>query len=141
MNKYSEDIHSIKDMEWIQKVYKESVQGLVGYFIQFLDGSFIVGRIKENSYEYGYIKKNSYISSRESNESQAELFVNFINVKFDGELATDSFFKALHEEFDSEREKSIDDMSKSELNLEMIQAAKEENFERASLLKKKLEEK
>jgi len=135
-NKYKNKIETLKDLEWIQKVYKEQVGGLVGYFIQFLDGSFIVGVIKKDRFEYTFVKKKSYLSEEESN---AELFVNFIEVEFDGEFAESSFLKSVYKSFGSDR--GIDDMSEKELKAEMGLAVKVEDFKKAALIKKKLEEK
>jgi len=135
---YLKEISELKDMEWVQKVYQENVGKLVGYFMQFIDGSFIVGTVKRSGFEYTFVQKKHYLSEEESN---AELFVNFINFKFDGKLATGSFMKAIHKEFDPNRENPIEEMSVKEMEAEMLEAAKMENFDRASLIKKKLEKK
>lgn len=137
IKKYTKEIEEIKNQDWIHKIYKENIDGVVGYFIQFLDESFIVGNIKKNRFEYTYIRKNSYIGAT---ETSAELFAKYVEVRFDGEKAKDSFMTAIHKEFNSDIEKNVDDMTKAELEAEMLMSAKHEDFERAAMLKKKLEE-
>lgn len=135
--KYKKEIEEIKSQDWIHKVYEEKLQGLVGYFIQFIDGSFIIGNIKKTRFEYTFVKNIAYIGDG----SHSELFVNFVDVCFDGQLARASFMEALHKEFNPKVDKPIEKMSKAEIEAEMLMAAKYEDFERAAVLKKKLEEK
>lgn len=133
---YKKEIQEIKDQEWVLKVYKENLDGLVGYFIQFIDGSFLHGVIEKSTFKYNIVKDFSYLGA----ESHMKRFMNYMNVTFDGK-PRHSFMKALHSSFDAKQDKSIQKMTKAELEAEMLLAAKQEDFVRAAMLKKKLEEK
>ena len=129
-------LKELEDLEWIFKMNKETVGDMDGYYIQFFDKSFIVGNIKKSEYHYIAVKKNAHISGI---ESMAELFVNFISCRFESEKASEGIIKEMFKVFKHDPNKESSKMTLKQLEAEMLDAAQNENFERAAELKKKME--
>mgnify|MGYP000636521748 CR=1 FL=1 len=57
---HEKELSEIKDNRWVYRIYKENLDSLIGYFIQFNDGSYIVGNMNGSIFGYCFIISKNF---------------------------------------------------------------------------------
>lgn len=135
---YKEELVLIKSKKWIYKVYKENIDGVIGYFIEFNDGSFIIGNVLGSYFDYSMFVNGKIQSLQNDNvNSFAKDFVFYLNSVFVNGKISKSFVDILYDNF---KKVCYEGMTKKQLYEEMLKAASNEDFETAMVLKNKIEQ-
>ena len=142
---FTQYIEHILSSGWIYSIHKDKVNGITGYHIKFYDQTFIFGTVSKDGAEYGERYHASFVYEIKEDKSMSVDFSNYMDTIFSTRSYSAKMIELLYKKVSKmeKRRDSLGDDGRSveDLEVEMISAAKIEDYERAAELKKIIDKK